>query len=78
MQLDDFLELFLQKLVNIKGINTIKCTIKEQMYLNLKDYDTTKIDCSLISEDGYYDAQIDISLKSYKDGEILCMDFYKN
>lgn len=78
MQLDDFLELFLQKLVNKKGIKNIKTTIKEQMYLNLKDYDTTKIDCSLISEDSYYNAQIDISLKSYKDGEILCMDFYKN
>ena len=78
MRLDNFLNEFLKELVDEKGIETIKTTIKEQMCLNFKDYDTTKVECQIFTENSNYDQRFEFSSDRYEDGEVVFIDYYKD
>ncbi|MFQ9545277.1 MAG: hypothetical protein ACLR02_09695 [Clostridium sp.] len=78
MRLDNFLNEFLKELVDEKGIETIKTTIKEQMCLNFKDYDTTKVECQIFTENSNYDPRVEFSSDRYEDGEVVFIDYYKD
>ena len=41
-----------------------------------KDYDTTKVECKIYTEEHNYNPRVEISSENYNDGEVLFIDFH--
>lgn len=76
MDLDDFIELFFENLLDDKGLETVKATIKSQMEANLKEYSETKVECQVFTEESNFPPRVEISSDGYSDGEIVFVDFH--
>lgn len=48
------------------------------MCLNFKDYDTTKVECQIFTENSNYDPRVEFSSDRYEDGEVVFIDYYKD
>lgn len=75
MKLDKFLDMFLMELVeNQQGIDLVKATLKANMYANSKEYDDTKVEFQVLTDDNNYDCNVSITSDKYNDGEIVFID----
>ena len=76
MNLDNFIDKFFLNLVDEKGVNLIKDTIKKQMENNDMDYNKTKVEPQVLTEYANFDPRVEISSEGYSDGEIVFIDYY--
>ena len=75
MKLDKFLDMFLMELVeNQQGIDSIKATLNANMYANFKDYDNTKVEFQVLTDDNNYDCNVSMTSDKYDDGEVIFVD----
>lgn len=75
MKLDNFLDMFLGELVeNQQGIDSIKATLKANMYANFKEYDDTKVEFQVLTEVNTYDCDVSMLSEGYDYGEIVFVD----
>lgn len=76
MKLDEFIEDFFENLLDKEGIDTIKATVKAQMSANFKEYDETKVECQVFTEEDNFTPRVEMSSEGYSDGEIVFLDFH--
>lgn len=75
MKLDNFLDMFLGELVeNQQGIDSIKATLKANMYANFKEYDDTKVEFQVLTEVNTCDCDVSMLSEGYDYGEIVFVD----
>ena len=76
MKLDEFIEDFFENLLDDKGIETIKATVKAQMSANLKEYEETKVECQVFTEKSNFTPRVHMSAEGYPYGETVFLDFH--
>lgn len=75
MKLDKFLDVFLGELIeNQQGIDSVKATLKANMYASFKEYDDTKVEFQVLTDDNNYNCDISMILEGYDDGEVIFVD----
>lgn len=73
MLLDEFLNEFFSNLTDKEGIENICKTIRENISVN---YDTTKIEFQVSTEENDYAPDVSINSEGYDDGEVVFIDCY--
>ncbi|WP_075823968.1 hypothetical protein [Clostridium perfringens] len=76
MKLNNFLNLFLENIVDSKCSDKVIKLIKEGMRENNLDFDSAKVECQVLTEDNNYDPRVEISSETYGDGEIIFLDYH--
>ena len=76
MELDVFLDKLLDNLLDKEGIESVKASIKCNMYANFKDYNTAKVEFQVFNGNDNYEPQVVISSEGYSDGEVIFIDCY--
>ena len=75
MSLDEFLEKFLENLIDTKkGIDDIKAAVKSNM--ETKDYYSAKVLSQVFTKEENFEPRVEISSEGYDDREIVFIDYY--
>ncbi|EPB8249042.1 TPA: hypothetical protein ACF2DD_000129 [Clostridium perfringens] len=76
MQLDKFLNNFLENIIDDEYSNKVIKLIKEGMEENNLDFNSAKVECQVLTENNNYDPRVEISSEAYNDGEIIFLDYH--
>lgn len=76
MQLDKFLNNFLENIIDDEYLNKVIKLIKEGMEGNNLDFGSAKVECQVLTENNNYDPRVEISSEAYNDGEIIFLDYH--
>ena len=75
VELDKFLNNFLENIIDDECSNKVIKLIKEGMKQNDLDFDSAKVECQVLTDGNNYDPRVAISSEAYNDGEIVYLDY---
>ena len=75
MELDKFLNNFLENIIDDEYSNKVIKLLKEGMKQNDLDFDSAKVEYQVITDGNNYDPRVEISSEAYNDGEIVFLDY---
>lgn len=76
MNLEEYLDKFFGEIMTKEGIDKVKSIVKEDMKDLVFDYETTKVECQVYTEENNYDPRVEITSDNYSDGEVIFLDFH--
>lgn len=74
MKLDEFLNSILDNIMTEEGIKKVKDVIKEDMKDTIYNYNNTKVEYQVFTENNNYTPQVEVSSEGYSDGEVILID----
>lgn len=76
MNLDTFIEKFLETILSKDAIQKIKEIIKKDMQNNDLNYDTTSVESQIFTDDNNFEPRVEITSEAYCDGEVIFIDYH--
>lgn len=76
MSLEEFVDKFFGEIMTKEGVDKVKDIVKDDMKNLDLDYETTKVECQIYTEDNNYDPRVEINSDNYSDGEVIFIDFH--
>ncbi|WP_195966835.1 hypothetical protein [Clostridium sp. 1001283B150210_160208_E6] len=76
MELNTFIDELFGNIMTDEGIKSIKDIIKKDMLEVGKEYDSSKVEYQVFTENNNYTPRVEISSEGYDDGEVIFIDFH--
>lgn len=76
MELNTFIDELFDNIMTDEGIKSIKNIIKKDMLEVGKEYDSSKVEYQIFTENNNYTPRVEITSEGYDDGEIIFVDFH--
>lgn len=76
MELNTFIDELFSNIMTDEGVKSIKDIIKKDMLEVEKEYDSSKVEYQVFTENNNYTPRVEISSEGYDDGEVIFIDFH--